>query len=204
MSIQVYLISWMNLNYKENSGKKSFSCKSKPSTSYILTRKTWLWCPKQKEWRLLWRSKFVTFHGRTLIIRKITEIKAFLANLKHQFRVFQYGEQDCNAHNKKNGDYNEYQVCLISQININYKENSEKQSFSCKSKSINIVYPNEKNMIVVPIIKGMEIITSIQVCLISWMNSNYKENGGKKIFSCKSRSINIMYSNEKSVIVAPN
>ena len=28
----------------------------------------------------------------------------------------------------------------------------------------------------------MEIITRIQVCLISWMNINYKENGGRKAF----------------------
>ena len=28
----------------------------------------------------------------------------------------------------------------------------------------------------------MEIIMSIQVCLISWMTINYKENGGKKSF----------------------
>ena len=28
----------------------------------------------------------------------------------------------------------------------------------------------------------MEIIMSIQVCLISWMNFDYKKNGGKKAF----------------------
>ena len=37
-------------------------------------------------------------------------------------------------------------------------------------------------MIVVPIRKTMEIVTSIQVFLISWMTINYKENGGKKCF----------------------
>ena len=37
-------------------------------------------------------------------------------------------------------------------------------------------------MIVVPITKRMEIIRSIQVCLISWMNFDYKENGRKKGF----------------------
>ena len=46
----------------------------------------------------------------------------------------------------------------------------------------NIVYPNVENMIVMPITKRMEIIMSIQVCLISWMNFDYKENGGKKAF----------------------
>ena len=32
-------------------------------------------------------------------------------------------------------------------------------------------------MIVVPITKRTEIIISIQICLISWTNINYKENG---------------------------
>ena len=38
----------------------------------------------------------------------MVEWKAFLANPKHQYCVSQYGEQDCSAHNKENGDYNEY------------------------------------------------------------------------------------------------
>ena len=42
--------------------------------------------------------------------------------------------------------------------------------------------PILENMIKVPITKAMEIIISIQVCLISWMNINYKDNGGKKAF----------------------
>ena len=45
-----------------------------------------------------------------------------------------------------------------------------------------IMYPNEENMIVVPIAKGMEIITIIQDHLISLMNVNYRENGEKKAF----------------------
>ena len=106
--------------------------------------------------------------------------------------------------------------------------------------SINIVYPNVKNMIIMPITKRMKIITSIKVvqfygwalitrkmverkaflanpkhqyrvsqcreqgcsankkkmeiirsihvCFISWMNFDYKENGGKKSFSWKSKA----------------
>ena len=53
-------------------------------------------------------SKFVSFHGWTLIIGKIMERKASLANPKHQYCVSQYGEYDCSANNNKNGDYNEY------------------------------------------------------------------------------------------------
>ena len=44
------------------------------------------------------------------------------------------------------------------------------------------MYSNKESRIVVPIIKRMGVITSIQVCLISQMNINYKENGGKKSF----------------------
>ena len=44
------------------------------------------------------------------------------------------------------------------------------------------MYPKGKNMIVMPITKRMEIIMSIQVCLISRMNISYKENGEKNAF----------------------
>ena len=46
--------------------------------------------------------------------------------------------------------------------------------------SINIMYPNVKNTIVVPTTKRMEIIIRIQVCLISWMNFDSMKNGRKK------------------------
>ena len=39
---------------------------------------------------------------------KMVERKAFIDNPKHQYCVSQRGEHDCNAHNKKNGDYYEY------------------------------------------------------------------------------------------------
>ena len=38
----------------------------------------------------------------------MVEGKAFAANPKHQYHVSQWGEHDCSAHNKKNGDYFEY------------------------------------------------------------------------------------------------
>ena len=64
------------------------------------------------------------------------------------------------------------------------------------------MYPNEVNIVVLPITKELEIIKSIQVCLISWMNFGFKENGGKKSFSCK-WSINIVYSIQENMIVLP-
>ena len=48
--------------------------------------------------------------------------------------------------------------------------------------SANVVYPYVENKVVMPITKGMKIIMSIQVCLNSWKNFDYKENGRKKAF----------------------
>ena len=44
------------------------------------------------------------------------------------------------------------------------------------------MYPNMENMIVRPITKRTEIVMSVQVCPISLINIDYKENGGKKAF----------------------
>ena len=51
-----------------------------------------------------------------------------------------------------------------------------KEKLFLQIQSIGIVYQNIENMIIVPITKGMEIIISIQVFLISRMNFHYKEN----------------------------
>ena len=61
------------------------------------------------------------------------------------------------------------QVCPISQMSIDYKENGGTKS-------------------VAHITKRMEIITSPQVCPISRMSIDYKENSGTKSFSCKSKA----------------
>ena len=45
-----------------------------------------------------------------------------------------------------------------------------------------------ENKIVVPITKEMPIMISVQVCLISRINFDYAENGGKKSFPCKSKA----------------
>ena len=63
----------------------------------------------------------------------------------------------------------------------------ERKAFLANPK-MNIVYPNETNMIVVTITKRIEIVTGFQVCLILWMNINFKEKGEKKSFSSKSKA----------------
>ena len=42
--------------------------------------------------------------------------------------------------------------------------------------------------IVVPITKNNQDYYEFPICLISWMNINYGENGEKKPFSCKSKA----------------
>ena len=66
------------------------------------------------------------------------------------------------------------------------------------------MYPNEENIIIVPIAKRLDIITSIEVCLISQANINYKKNGGKESFSWKIQIIYIVYPNKVNMIVMPN
>ena len=68
------------------------------------------------------------------------------------------------------------------------------------NQSINTVYPNEDNMIIVLITKRIEIVMSIQVCLISQKSFDYKENGGKNL---QIHNINIMYPNKENMIVVP-
>ena len=51
---------------------------------------------------------FDSIPRKTLIIRKMVKRNAFPVNLEHQYRVFERGEHDCSAHNKKNIDYYEY------------------------------------------------------------------------------------------------
>ena len=61
---------------------------------------------------------------------------------------------------------------------------------------LKLTHPNVENMIVVLIVKRMVIIMSIKVCLISWININYKDNGSKKTFSCKSKASSVSQCGE--------
>ena len=73
------------------------------------------------------------------------------------------------------------QVSLISRMDFDYEENGAKKALLANPKHPYCVpyYGehdcNAKN-------KRMEIVMGIQVCLIPWMNFDYKKNGGKKGF----------------------
>ena len=80
------------------------------------------------------------------------------------------------------------QVCLISRMDFDYKENSRKKTFLGNPKhQYRVSQCGELDCSAI-IIKRMEIIMSIQVCLTSWMNFDYRENEGKKGYPCKSKA----------------
>ena len=71
------------------------------------------------------------------------------------------------------------------------------------TQTINIVYPKEDNMIIVPITKRVEIILSTQVWLISRMGIKYKEMVERNFFLQIQRS-NIVHPNVENMVVVPN
>ena len=79
------------------------------------------------------------------------------------------------------------QVCLISFMNFDYKENGGKKAFLANPKhQYHVSQCGEHDCSANN--KKKENNISVHVCLISWMNFDYKENGGKKCFSCKSKA----------------
>ena len=66
-----------------------------------------------------------------------------------------------------------------------------------------IILPNVDNMSAMPITKIMQVVASIQVCLVSWMNINYKEKWWKEKLFLQIQSIKIMYPNMQNMIVVP-
>ena len=84
--------------------------------------------------------------------------------------------------NKKNGDCYYYPSLSYFVDGLWLWGKLKKEKIFLQIQSINIMYPNMENMIVVPTTKLMEIIMGVQVCLISQMNFDYKKNGGKKVF----------------------
>ena len=77
-------------------------------------------------------------------------------------------------------------VHLFWRMNFDSTENGRKKSFSCKTKhQCRVSQCGEHDCSA--IMSKMEITMSIKVCLISPVNIYYRENGGMKCFSCKSK-----------------
>ena len=122
------------------------------------------------------------------------ERKAFFEIPKHEYYVPQCGEHDCSANNKKNGDY--YGDPSLSHFMDERRLQGKwwNENLFLQIQSIDIVHPNVENMIIVPITKRMKVIVGIQICLVSRINFDYNDNGGKKKLFLQIQSIKIMYS----------
>ena len=90
--IKVCPFLWMNFDFEESGGKKTFIPKPKHQNC-VSWWKEHVYLPNhKKKYRLSRESKFVTFNGWPLILRKIMEVKAVLTNPKHQNRSSQWQE----------------------------------------------------------------------------------------------------------------
>ena len=71
VSTQVCLISWRNFDYKENSGKKKPFFQNQSINIIDPNVENMIIEPITKKMAIIMLSKFVLFHGWTLIRRKI-------------------------------------------------------------------------------------------------------------------------------------
>ena len=94
-------------------------------------------------------------------------------------------------------------ICLISQMNFDSKGNSWKKSFSLETKALISCILMQTMCLRRPIRKRMEIVTSINVYLISWMNFDLRKMVRRKLF-LESQSINIMYPNGDNMFMDAN
>ena len=112
----------------------------------------------------------------------------FLAKTKHQYHISQWEEHVYDGLSPKGMEII-MGTSFVSfwGINLYFKENNTK-NFFLRNQNINIVYPNEENMSMVPKSQNKrKIVKSIHVCLIWWTNFDSSENGGKKSFSCETK-----------------
>ena len=75
-----------------------------------------------------------SFHEWTLIISKMIERKAFLANPKHQYHVSQWEDHDCSANNKKNDDYYGYPSFSFREWTLIISKMIERKAFLANPK----------------------------------------------------------------------
>ena len=92
------------------------------------------------------------------------------------------------------------QVCPILWTNFDSKENGGDKSFYCKTKASKPCIPMRRMRLWCPITKRVRIITRIQVCPIQGKNFDSKENGGKKIISCKTKALKSCIQSRKTCL----
>ena len=170
MGIHFCLFLQMNFDFKENSGWKSFSCKTKASISCISMKWTCLWRPITKRMEII-MSFHVCLIWRMNFDSKDNGGKKKLFLQKQSINIVYPNEMSIIG------------VPITKWIEIIMSVQT--------NQSINIVYPNEKNMIAVPITKRMDIIKSIHVCPHSQWSLIIRKMVERKLFLAN-QSINIM------------
>ena len=105
MGIQVCLISWINLDYKENGGKKAFL--ANPNHQHHVSQCGEYDChTNNKRNGDCYKHPSLSHFTMNFDHEENGGKKAFFANPMHQYSASQYGEHDCPANNKKNtNDY---------------------------------------------------------------------------------------------------
>ena len=147
--IQVYLISWTNFDSKKNNGKKSFSCRTKASKSCLPMMRICLYCPITKEMYILRIIQVYLLDGWTLILRKMVEKKACLAKPKHQYHPNDKIRIIVRNYQKNSGFYENPSLSHLT-YKFWIKRKWWKEKLFLPNHTTNIIYPNVKNVLIVP------------------------------------------------------
>ena len=115
IGIQLCLISLMNFDYKENGGKRALLVNQKHQC-HVSQRGEQDCHTNNKKNGDYYKYRSLSHLMDEFGYKENGRKNAFLANPKHQYRVSQCGEQDCQANNKKSGDYYKY-PCLSPSSN---------------------------------------------------------------------------------------
>ena len=102
MSKQVWLISGINFDHKENGGNKSFSCKSKALMENMIV------VPITKRIKIVMGLQVCLISRITFNCKENGGKKNFSSKSKASIFYIPMMKNDCSAENKKNKDYYEY------------------------------------------------------------------------------------------------
>ena len=146
--IYVYPNWKTNFNSKKR-WKESFSYETKASMSFIPMSRMSLWCPIMKRKGILCESMFVLIDKQNLTLK--TDGKrsfSFETKASISFILMKWICLWCLVMKKKEIIL---WICVYPNWKMNfYSKNSKKRSFFLQNESINISYPNKKNVFIVP------------------------------------------------------
>ena len=126
-------------------------------------RKICLWCPSKKRMNIITRTHVHLFGEWTMILRKMVKKKPFLINPKHQYHAFRWEECVYDVQLFREWKLlQEYMLIIFGKQTMILRKMVEKKAFL--KQNINIVHLLRRMCLWCPIMKGIEIVKSIQVC----------------------------------------